>query len=239
MRFIIVALLSFLLSVLSISAFAAEPLAGEAEAGAIVVSGNSESENYNGKAKLVYTQEKNIYTAFGRYLQATANGVESSLQWEAGARYERELTDYISGYLGYKGESDIYNGYVQRDSADIGGKYYFIKSDMQNWIAELGYRYSKTNPTAGGDVSNDSFGRLFTEYNQSLDKTLSFKLWAEFLPNITDHDAYLANTEASLSVMLNSVFSMKFAYLLQYQNVPPTDGKYTTSTTTMNLVAKF
>jgi putative salt-induced outer membrane protein len=239
MRFIIVALVSFLVSVLSISAFAAEPFAGEAEAGAIVVSGNSESENYNAKTKLVLTQDKNIYTAFGRYLQATANGVESSLQWEAGARYERELTDYISVYLGYKSESDIYNGYVQRDSSDIGGKYYFIKSDTQNWIAELGYRYSKTNPTGGGDVANDSFGRLFSEYNQSIDKALSFKYWVEYLPNLTDHDAYLANTEASLNVMLNSVFSMKFAYLLQYQNVPPTDGKYTTSTTTMNLVAKF
>jgi putative salt-induced outer membrane protein len=239
MRFIIVALLSVLVSLLSTFAFAAEPFAGEAEAGAIVVSGNSESENYNGKAKLVFTEDKNIYTGFGRYLQATANGVESSLQWDAGARYERELSEHISAYLGYKAESDIYNGYVQRDSADIGGKYYFIKSDAQNWFAELGYRYSKTNPAGGGDVTYDSFGRLFSEYNQSIDKTLSFKYWVEYLPNLTDHDAYLANTEASLNVMLNSVFSMKFAYLLQYQNVPPTDGKYTTSTTTMNLVAKF
>lgn len=235
MRFIIVALLS----VLSISAFAAEPLAGEAEAGAIVVSGNSESENYNGKGKLVYTQEKNIYTTFGRYLQATANGVESSLQWDLGIRYERELTDYISMYVGYKAESDIYNGYVQRDSADIGGKYYFIKSDTQNWVFELGLRNSKTNPTSTASVANENFGRLFSEYNQSFDKTLSFRYWAEYLPNLTDSDGYMANTEASLSVMLNSVFSLKFAYLLQYQNVPPSGGKYTTSTTTMNLVAKF
>ena len=235
MRFIIVALLS----ALSISAFAAEPFAGEAEAGAIVVSGNSDSENYNGKAKTVFTQDKNIYIAFGRYLQASANGIESSRQWDLGVRYERELTDYISMYLGYQAESDVYNGYVQRDSADIGGKYYLIKSDTRNWTVEAGYRYSKTNPTKGGSLSYDSFGRLFTQYDQAIDKTLSFKYWAEYLPNLTDHDAYLANTEASFSAMLNSVFSMKFAYLLQYQNVPPSNGKYTTTTTTMNLVAKF
>ena len=239
MRFIIVALVSFCLSVLSISAFAAEPFTGEAEAGAIVVSGNSESENYNAKTKLVYTQDKNTYTGFGRYLRATANGLESSLQWDAGARYERELSEHVSVYVGYKAESDVYNGYVQRDSSDLGGKYYFIKSDVQNWFAEAGYRYSKTNPTGGGEVTNDSFGRLFTEYNQTIDQTLSFKYWAEYLPNLTDTEAYLANTEASFNVMLNSVFSMKFAYLLQYQNLPPSDGKYTTSTTTMNLVAKF
>lgn len=235
MRIIIVALLS----ILSVSAFAAEPFAGEAEAGAIVVSGNSDSENYNAKTKLVYTQEKNTYTAFGRYLQATANGVESSLQWEAGARYERELSEHISVFVGYKSESDIYNGYVQRDSTDLGGKYYFIKSDEKNWFAEAGYRYSHTNPTGGGDVADDSFGRLYSEYNQAVDKTLSFKYWAEYLPNLTDTKAYLANTEASMNVMLNSIFSMKLAYLLQYQNVPPSDGKYTTTTTTMNLVAKF
>ncbi|MEK2647154.1 DUF481 domain-containing protein [Bdellovibrio sp. BCCA] len=222
----------------SLSAYSAEPFTGEAEAGAIIVSGNNDSESYNAKAKTVYTHEKNVYSAFGRYLKTTSAGTESARNWEIGARYERELTDYLGVFVGQKAESDIFNGYIQRDSTDAGLKYYLIKSDEMNWTVEAGYRYQKTLPTAGGST-HDNMGRLYTEFNKALDKTLSFKYWAEYLPNFTETDAYLANTEASLNIMLNSVFSLKLAYLLQYQNVPPASGKYTTTTTTMNLVAKF
>lgn len=222
----------------SFSAFAA-PVTGEAEAGAVIVSGNSDSESYAAKAKTVYTyEEKNIFTGFGRYLKTDSNGVESARNWEAGVRYERELTDYLGVFAGQKAESDIFNGYIQRDSTDLGLKYSIIKSDELNWFFEVGYRYQKTLPTIGS-TSHDNMGRLFSEFNKSLDKTLSFKYWAEYLPNFTDSEAYLFNTEASLNIMLNSIFSVKLAYLLQYQNVPAASGKYTTTTSTMNLVAKF
>ena len=222
----------------ALSAHAEEPFAGEAEAGAIVVSGNNSSESYNAKAKGIYTHEQNIYTAFGRYLKTNSNGLESARNWEAGLRYERELTEYLGLFVGQKAESDIYNGYIQRDSTDAGLKYSIVKTDELNWFFETGYRYQKTQPVTG-ERSHDNLGRLYTEYNQVLNETLSLKYWAEYLPNFTVTDAYLANTEGSLNIMLNSVFSLKLAYLLQYQNVPASGGKYTTTTTTMNLVAKF
>lgn len=222
----------------SLAVKAENTLKGEAEAGAVIVSGNTESESYAAKAKAAYTVEKNIYSAFGRYLKTLSNGLESARNWEAGARYERELTDYLGVFAGHKAESDIYNNYTQRDSTDLGLKYYVIKSDEMNWFFEAGYRYQTTLPVVGS-VSHDNMGRAFTEFNKALNKGLSFKYWAEYLPNFTDHDAYLINTEASLNIMLNSIFSLKLAYLLQYQNVMPAGGKYTTTTSTMNLVAKF
>ncbi len=237
--FSLTALLCTLLVTFAAHADDAPPFKGEAEAGVIIVSGNNDSESYNAKAKTTYTHDKNVYTAFGRYLKTNSNGVESARNWEAGVRYERELTDYLGVFVGQKAESDVFNGYIQRDSTDAGLKYYLIKGDEMSWTVEAGYRYQKTQPTTGNDVTYDNLGRVYTEFNKALDKTLSFKYWAEYLPNFTDHDAYLANTEASLNVMLNSVFSLKLAYLLQYQNVPPSGGKYTTTTTTMNLVAKF
>lgn len=230
---------AFVAFVFSCHAFAQEkPFTGEAEAGAIVVSGNNDSESYNAKAKTTYTVEKNVYSAFGRYLKTNSLGIESALNWEAGLRYERELTDYFSLYVGHKVESDVFNGYLQRNSSDIGAKYFIEKNDVTNWFAEAGYRFQETNPTAG-ETTRDSMGRIYSEYNRVVSETLSFKYWAEFLPNFTEADAYLANTEASLNVMLNSVFSLKIGYLLQYQNQVPAGTEYTTTTTTMNLVAKF
>lgn len=234
----LVSLLGLLTLIISTHAFAAEPLVSEAEAGLITVSGANESESYNAKAKAVYSQEANVYTAAGRYLRTNSNGVESARNWEAGLRYERELSEHFGVFVGQKAESDVFNGYIQRDSTDAGLKYTLLKEETLTWFAEAGYRYQKIQPTAG-DMSHNNMGRLYTEVNKSLDKTLSFKYWAEYLPNFTLTDAYLANTEASLNVMINAMFSLKLAYLLQYQNLPVVVGKYTTSTTTVNLVAKF
>ncbi len=235
--FILTALLTFSAHF----AFAAEPpppFQTEAEVGAIVVSGNSESENYAGKFKSTLTHEQNSYIGFGRYLDTTANGVQSAHYWDLGFRYERALTDYFSVFAGQKSESDIFAGYRQRDSSDIGLKYYLTKTDLQTWIVELGYRYTKNLPVTGS-TTFDNYGRVFTSYNLAMDKTFSFKYWAEYLPNLTESDAYLANTEASVNMMINSTFSLKYAYLLQYQNVPATSSKYTTTTNTLNVVATF
>ena len=223
---------------LSTASFAEDAFKGEAEAGAILVSGNSDSESYAAKANTSYTQEKNIYSAFGQYIRATANGTESALNWNIGARYDRELNDYLGVFAGHKVEGNVYAGYIQRDSTDLGVKYFLTKTDSFTWTTEAGYRYSKTQQTVGGEAY-DQFARLYTELNKSIDKTLSFKYWVEYLPNMTESEAYQVNTEASMNAMLNSTFSLKLGYLLQYQNLPPASGKYTTTTTTMNLVAKF
>ncbi|HEX7674615.1 MAG TPA: DUF481 domain-containing protein [Bdellovibrio sp.] len=214
------------------------PFRGEAEAGAILVSGASSSESYAGKLSMAYTQDKNIYSGAGAYIRSEANGIESARNWNLGVRYDRELSDYFSVFVGQKVESDVYSGYTQRDSTDLGVKYYLIKSDSLNWTVEVGDRYSKTQPLPG-TPQYANYGRLYSEVNKSWDKNLSVKYWAEYLPNFTDGHAYLFNTEASLNIMLNSIFSLKLAYLLQYQNAPAGNADYSTNTTTMNLVAKF
>lgn len=214
------------------------PFTGEAEAGLITVSGANESESYNAKAKTTYTQDLNIYTLSGRYLRTNSNGLESARNWEAGLRYEHSLSGHFGVFFGQKAESDVFNGYIQRDSTDGGLKYSLIKEEKTNWLAEAGYRYQTVLPTSG-DLTHSNLARLFTEVSKSLESNLTLKIWGEFLPNFSNTDAYLANTEASANVMVNSIFSLKFAYLLQYQNLPVVVGKYTTSTTTINLLAKF
>ena len=235
-----------LLTVGSLSALAqTPPFTGEAEAGAVMVSGNNESDSYSTKGKLVYTLDKNIFTASGRYLKtetkanAAASKEETARNWEAGLRYERSLNDWFSVYAGHKAESDIFNGYLQRDSSDLGLKYFLSKSDVNTWFVEAGYRYQKLMPIPGS-TTYSTMGRFYTEYARKLDQTLSFKYWIEYLPNFSESEAYLVNTEASLNVMINQIFSLKLAYLVQYQNVMPAGSEtYTTKTSTVNLVAKF
>lgn len=218
----------------------------ESEAGAVIVSGNAETESYSLKSKNTYTVDKDTATAFGRYLRTRSSGTESARNWEAGLRYERSLVEQFSGFIGHKAESDPYAGYVQRDSSDLGGKYYFIKSDAFNVLSELGYRY-QTTLSSTGEKSYDNLARLYFEINKVLTETTSFKYWAEYLPNFTRNEAYLANTEASLSVMLSQNLSLKLSYLVQYQNLKPinttvtpaVEGERIDTTYTTAIVAKF
>ncbi len=76
-------------------------------------------------------------------------------------------------------------------------------------------------------TTHDNFGRLFMNTIKPSINLGPSNTGRSIFPNFTDNDAWLGNTEASLNVMLNSIFSLKFAYLLQYQNMPSVSGKYT------------
>lgn len=214
------------------------PPTGQIEAGAIAVNGNKNSESYSSKIKLVWKRELNLYNINGRYIKSLSDGLESSRNWEVGARYERDFSEKVGFYLGQKVESDIFSGYTQRDSTDLGLKYLIINEQNLNWKAEFGDRHQKVQSTTD-QVTTENLGRLYTEINKIWNQGLSVKYWIEYLPNFTQKDSYLMNTEASVGLMMTSVLSLNLGYFLQYQNTPLITGKYTTTTTTLNLVAKF
>lgn len=219
----------------------------EAELALVTTSGNTETESYSGKQKTTYVQEVNSYSLSGRYLQTKTAGVETAKSWDAYGRYERALSTYWSAFVQYGAEADPYAGYIQRDNADIGGKYFFYKEDTLNLFAEAGYRSTNTQfagaptatPPVPGSVARENFGRLYVEYAQKITETLSVRYWVEYLPNFTNSTAYFVNTEPSATVMLNSIFSLKTAYLIKYRNEVTAGAEYADKTFTTSIVAKF
>lgn len=211
----------------------------ESEASLVQVTGNTETESYSAKQKTTYAFDLNSFTLTGSYLRTKSFAVETARSWDLSLRYEREISSMWSAFVQQGAESDIYSGYIQRDNSDIGAKYFIIKSEPQNFFAELGYRYIKTYTNAG--VSNYSnSGRLYVEYSQVFNETVKGQLWVEYLPNFKESDQYQFNYEPSVSVMLSKIFSLKLSRLVKYQNVPPAgankkeDARFTTS-----LVAQF
>lgn len=229
----------FLFSV-SLHAQEKSPWAGEAELAIVQVDGNTTSESYSSKLKTSYHFDQNLLTLSGRYLQTRSSGTETAKQWDASLRYEREFSEKWSAFIQHGAESDPYAGYLQRDNTDIGGKYYFIKSDSLNFFSELGARSSKTTPPGTEKISYSTSGRLYAEYSGKMTETTSGKLWVEYLPNFNESEAYLVNYEPSISVMINQIFSLKMAYLVKYHNktVAATEKKEDTTFTTA-LVSKF
>ncbi len=214
--------------------------AHESEVGLVKVSGNTDTESYNGKQKTIYTFDHNALTLAGRYLEAKTAGTQTAKSWDTSLRYERILSDQWSVFAQQGAESDSYAGYTQRDNSDVGAKYTIKKSDTENLFAEAGYRYTKTLPSLGTDLKYESYGRLYSEYDLKVNSNVSAKFWVEYLPNFTTSDAYLVNYEPSVAVVLNSLFSLKVSYLVKYHNktLLPNEKKED-STFTTALVAKF
>lgn len=214
---------------------------GETEATSVVISGNTNTETYGAKTANVYTlSETDLARIFGKYMRSTSGGVEQNNSWEAGLRYEKIFTkDLLSGFIQHKAEHDPYNGiFIQRDSSDVGVKYVFTKSENFEWFGELGYRYSKVYATATGE-SYINYGRLYTQLDFKMTTTTKAKLWLEYLPNLKTSNADLYNAEASISVMISEMFSLKTAYLVNYNESMLSPLKKMSSTWTTALVAKY
>lgn len=211
----------------------------ESEASIVSIDGTTTSESYSGKQKTSYTWWKNTLVLAGRYLENRTDTAPSTKLWESSLRFEHALSDLWSLYTSHGAEANRTAGYIQRDNSDVGAKYLILKNDVTTWFAELGYRYIHTYATTR-ENSYDNAGRFYTEYQAKLNEIVDFKYWIEYLPNFTEADAYFVNTEPSLSLKATEILSVKFSYLIKYQNEPAAPAtEYTEKTFTTALVAKF
>jgi putative salt-induced outer membrane protein len=236
--------LLLLLAAWSVPSFAAteDPLKpglhDSSEAGVVIATGNSESQSYNLKQSNSYGWGDNGLRFGGTYLDTSTGGNVTARYWSLGLRYERSLVDHFSVYAGELVESDVFSGYFQRYSTDVGGKYFIFHETDFTWTGEAGFRHTIENQAAGQDIYD--LLRFYTEVVRNFTKDTSGKLWLEYMPNLTHSDDYQFNGEASVSAAFSEVFSLKTGYLVKYRNTPPTPGlKRTDTWFTTALVAKF
>ncbi len=214
--------------------------AHESQAGVVLTTGNTDSQTYSFKQTTSYAWTGNLATLNARYLMGKSDGILNARTWSAGLRYERQIWEMLSGFGAYTMDGNTFSGIELRHAFDIGGKYYWYKTDQTVLFNELGYRYTTERLLGPSRTLNSHFGRLYAEWSQNWNKSFSSKVFVEYLPNFSNTDDYQANAEPSLSMILTDIFSVKLAYLMQYRNLPPTAGKKRLDTTyTTSLVAKF
>jgi putative salt-induced outer membrane protein len=213
----------------------------ESELAHIKTGGNSEVQTVNTKTTNWYTWDLNKTTFGGHYIYGESKDGVSARNWDVNAKYERELSKKTSVVGGEVVEGNRFIDIKARYNSDIGFRYYYVKEDPQYLLSELSYRYTiEDRYSPKGGTLYDNKGRFYNEYWRKYSETVSYKIWLEYVPNFTDNSDYLVNGEASLMSILNSVFSLKVAYLGMYDNKPAKSGfkNYDYATTT-SLVVKF
>ena len=113
------------------------------------------------------------------------------------------------------------------------------KTEILNWFAEFGYRYSSTLPVVTNTRTTANFLRLYTEVEYKLSLSTTAKLALEHLPNLTKTSESQSNAEISVNVAMTDIFSLKTGYLVNRNEATLPPGKKDTSTWTTALVAKY
>jgi putative salt-induced outer membrane protein YdiY len=215
-------------------------LHNESEVGVVITSGNTRTQSLSFKQQNRYDWLKNAFAFNGSFLQTKNAGVLTAKRWDLQLRYERKVEDDLSLLLAQGVQSDRFAGYLQRLNTDFGPRYVVLREqDVLEWAAELTYRFSREIKVTGVRDYRQQ-GRIFTEVKRNWSATASSRFWVEFIPSFRNLADWELRSEISTSAAFNSIFSMKAAYLLKYDNVPATaaalkrDTEFTTA-----LVAKF
>lgn len=212
----------------------------ESEYALVYIGGNSEVQTQNAKTTSNYAWDLNQIKFGGHYTYGeTGNGV-SARNWDINFKYGRDLSSRVSLIFGEIIEGNRFTGLNARYNSDVGASYYYIKSDLKKFFSELTYRYSIEDRYDPILNTYDHKARLYNEYFDNFSKTVTYKVWLEYIPNFTDGNDYLVNGEVSFTAILNSVFSLKVAYLGLYDNQPAIEGiKNYDFLSSTSLVAKF
>jgi putative salt-induced outer membrane protein len=212
----------------------------ESEISLLGTGGNTDVQTYNFRTKNQWDRRQNTYRFGGHYTYGESGEAVNVRDWDANLHYERKVSTNAGLFIGEVVEGFRFRNIKARYNSDIGYKYHFIRSDLQNFFSEVGYRYTIEDRYAPQENLYESKGRLYTEYNRKVTETFTGRLWVEYVPNFTDDREYLLNFEASGTAILTSVFSLRVAFRGFYDDRPANpnlrnfDYQYTTS-----LVSKF
>lgn len=226
-----------ILAMICSSAFA--QFTNETEVGIAAANGNTRTQTYTASQQNQYKWDKDTVGFKARYLNAKAQEEETARYFMGSLRYERSVSSRLGIFGMGTFEKDRFANIDQRRASDIGGRYHFIESEKENFLSDLGYRYLHED-RLDGTHAYSQYGRLYVEWSKQWRESYSTKLWVEYLPNFTDQKDWLLNTEASLTVIMTEVFSLKSAFLLRNDNSPAPGVEYKTDTLfTTAIVAKF
>lgn len=230
-----------LIFLLLFSTLASAKLTHESEVSTLTTGGNSNVETYLVKTNNQYEIDIRLLKFGGHYTYGEAAETVSSRDWDGFLRYEQMLKrDRLALAVGEIVEGYQFQGIKARYNSDLGLKYYFIKKDLKNFFSEAGYRYTIEDRYQNIETLYEHKARFYTEYNQKVTETFQYRLWAEYVHNLTHGTDYLITYEASITAILTSVFSLKVSYKGIYDEVPAIEGnKNYDYTYTTSLVAKF
>lgn len=232
-----------------------------AAAGYSLNSGNTNTEAFNGDAKISQAINKNLFELTALMQYSKEDGKETKNRISGELIYSRALDDKTSlNYLaGYK--DDKFSGYDYQFYTGPGAKYQFIKDEVQSFSMDANLLYAQD---AISDTYHDSLGnivdypypagsinqhdghtdsyasyRLQGVYDLQLRENVKFAQLLNYRSELGDTKNYFIFSKSTLSAKISDVFSVALNYYVDYANKPAADKTSTDKILAFSLVADF
>lgn len=208
--------------------------------GFVNTAGNTHLTTLSLGDKLTVQAGKVLLTQTFALVYGKSEGVQNANSQLLRARADYPLSSRLSTYLFVGYERNRFAGIDRRTDEGVGLALAAVRSEKNELDIEAGVGLVQESrfpdPALDATVS-DKFvsGRAAARFKHLFSKTTYFLQTLEFLPNLEHSDEYRLNSESALVAPISSHFGLKAAYLIKFNNAPPsatlakTDRMLTTS----------
>ncbi len=217
---------------------------GQGEAGIVVSSGNTDSENAN--VGLSFINEGEVWThelGFGLY-RASNNDIDSAESFNADYTIKRDLSErrFIFGSLSFL--DDEFDGFTEQVSLGAGYGYRIFDTEPRGWEVGAGIGFRDTSELSilddGSEIEGEDLSGatliLRSDYRQKLTSNTEFQ--NKFVAEIGSDNTYV-ESDTALLVAMNEAFSLKAGVLIRHNTDPAEGADETDTITSINLVYNF
>lgn len=197
---------------------------GSAALGFSQTSGNANATTTNVTNKLKYSVKGWAVAQDLAFFYGEADSKVNANFWNAGLRGERRLTSRLGAFIATRFDRNVLQGISSRFEEGLGLDFKAIDATRDKLVFVLGASMFQQTLTPG---STSTFkgtypaARLGADYKHLFSDVAFFQQTAEYLPNLSDTQSYLLNSESALVAPLAKSLGIKLSYVIRYNAQPP------------------
>jgi putative salt-induced outer membrane protein len=221
----------------AIPASHAEPgWSGKSEAGAVITSGNSETQSGNAKFDTAYELERWKHSFGVSGLVAKDDTGTNAERYEGRAQSDYQWTGKTYAFAALRYEDDHYTGFDYQATLTTGLGRKFIDNETTKFTGQLGAGYRRISVLPDFEESGQAIARGDINFEHALTGTT--KVLEKFLVEAGSDNTFLQN-ELSLQVNMSRTLALAVGYAVRHNTDPPIGQEETDTVSTINLVHAF
>lgn len=209
---------------------------GEAELGLVSTTGNTETENFSGKAKVENDRTDWHHTATLETLRAKTAGTETAKRYLVSGKSDYKISDraYAFGRLSY--EDDQFSGFEYQANAALGAGYRVIKRETLTLDVEAGPGLRQSKLDDADDSERETTLYLSSALDWKISATTTF---TEELISEIGEDSTITKSVTGLKSQVAGNLAMKITYTIKNTSDVPDNVEETDTETAVTLVYSF
>ncbi len=218
-------------------------LTGQAEAGLVLASGNTEAETANLKLALINELDDWKYKLGGSYLYASDRIDTTAERWEATGESQYSFNANLFWFSAGRYEHDRFSGFSYQASLSSGVGRNFIDTPRTQFsgTAGVGYKFTETRPAfdeagvliAPAEVDSEGIFRGTLDLQHEL--TLTTQLINRLTVEAGADNTFVQNNFA-VQVKMTDVLALAAGYSVRHNTDPPVGFDKTDRLTTLSIV---